>query len=64
LPSSEVAVLTAMDDAQYKNYMLCDYFNAFLKEIKKHKILCSAIDHHRRESITFITIPGEGRPGI
>jgi len=64
LPPSEVAVHPSTENGLHEFYLMCDDINAFVKEMAKHKIICSKIDEQRWGNITTLTLPGGGKLGV
>jgi len=63
LPSSEVAVHPGKND-EHEFYLMCDDVDAFIAEMKKRKVKCSAIHEERWGRLTQVTLPGGGKLGV
>ncbi|HUJ13154.1 MAG TPA: extradiol dioxygenase [Thermoanaerobaculia bacterium] len=63
LPPSEVAVHPGKND-EHEFYLMCDDVDAFIAEMKKRKVKCSAIHEERWGRLTQVTLPGGGKLGV
>jgi hypothetical protein len=64
LPPSEIAVHPAAENGLQEFYLMCDDINLFVKEMSKHKIICSAIENQSWGLLTYLTLPGGGKLGV
>ena len=63
LPPAEVA-LHPGDNNQHEFYLMCDDIDAFIADMKKRKVKCSAIHEERWGRLTQVTLPGGGKLGV
>ena len=64
LPPSEVAVHPADENGRHELYFLVDDVRAFIAEMRRRDIACSAIHQERWGRITEVTLPGGGKIGV
>lgn len=64
LPPAEVAVHPGEQNDVHEFYLMCDDVEAFIAEMKKHKIKCSDMHKMPWGSLTQITLPGGGKLGV
>lgn len=64
LPPAEIAVHPSDSNDTHEFYFMCDDVRAFIEEMTKKNVACSAIDEQRWGSITRITLPGGGTIGV
>lgn len=64
LPPSEIAIHPADESGLTEFYLMCDDIQLFIKEMKTHKVKCSAIQNERWGNLTYITLPGGGKIGV
>src|SRR5579884_1934473 len=61
LPPAEVAVHPTEGSGSHELYLMCDDVKAFVAEMKKKKLSCSAIQEESWGSLTYVTLPGGGK---
>jgi len=64
LPPAEVAVHPSRKNDVHEFYLMCDDVQAFVKEMKKHKIACGEIASMGWGMLTQVTLPGGGKLGV
>ena len=64
LPPAEVAVHPAEENDVHEFYLMCDDVNAFIAEMKTHRIACSEVHNQGWGMLTQITLPGGGKLGV
>jgi hypothetical protein len=64
LPPAEVAVHPSDQNDVHELFLMCDDVHAFIAEMKKQNVTCSAVDEQRWGSITRLTLPGGGKLGV
>jgi hypothetical protein len=64
LPPSEVAVHPGDKNDLHEFYLMCDDVKAFIAEMKKHKVACSAAQNLGWGVLTQLTLPGGGKLGV
>jgi hypothetical protein len=64
LPPSEVAVHPGERNDVQEFYLMCDDVEAFVADMKKHKIACSATQQMGWGLLTRVTLPGGGKLGV
>jgi hypothetical protein len=64
LPPSEVAVHPSKENNVHQFYLMCDDVEAFVKEMGKHKIKCTAVHNAGWGLLTQLTLPGGGQLGV
>ena len=64
LPPAEVAVHPGEENDVHEFYLMCDDVNAFIAEMKKHRIACSEVHNQGWGMLTQITLPGGGKLGV
>jgi catechol 2,3-dioxygenase-like lactoylglutathione lyase family enzyme len=64
LPPAELAVHPSDENDAHEVYFMCDDVQAFVAEMTKRSIACSAIEELRWGSLTRITLPGGGKLGV
>lgn len=63
LPPAELAVHPGENDEQ-EFYLMCDDINAFIAEMKSHKIACGPIHNQPWGVLTHVALPGGGKLGV
>src|SRR4051812_18841180 len=64
LPPAELAVHPADADGRHELYLMCDDVQAFIAEMSKRKVACSAVQDLRWGLLTEVTLPGGGKLGV
>src|SRR5262245_33166667 len=64
LPPAEVAVHPAQDNDRHELYLMCADVAAFVADMKKRGIACSAVQDERWGLLTQLTLPGGGKIGV
>ena len=64
LPPAEVAVHPASENGRHELYLMCDDVAAFVGEMKKRGVSCSAVSEQRWGILTEVTLPGGGKLGV
>jgi hypothetical protein len=64
LPPAEVAVHPSDKNDVYEFYLMCDDVKAFIAEMKKGGIVCSAVQDEGWGLLTQLTLPGGGKVGV
>ncbi len=64
LPPSEVAVHPADKNDVHEFYLMCDNIDAFVAEMKKHKIACTAVQNMGWGALIQVKLPGGGKLGV
>jgi len=64
LPPSEVAVHPSDKNDVHELYLMCDDIQAFVAEMKKHKVATSPVQNQGWGLITKVTLPGGGKLGV
>src|SRR6516162_11424688 len=64
LPPAEVAVHPSDKNGVHEFYLMCDDVEAFVAEMKKHKISCLPVQDQRWGLVTRLTLPGGGQLGV
>jgi hypothetical protein len=65
LPAAEASVHQSSDEAPASElYLLCDDINAFIAEMSKHRIACTAAQDAGWGLLTQVTLPGGGTLGV
>ncbi len=64
LPPSELAVHPASENDKQELYLMCTDIEAFVTEMKEHKVQCGPIQNQRWGQLTEITLPGGGKLGV
>ena len=64
LPPAEVAVHPSDTNDRHELYLMCDDIEAFVAEMKTHKIACGAVQDQGWGLLSQITLPGGGQLGI
>lgn len=64
LPKSELAVHPADENDAHELFCMCDDVQAFVAEMTKRGVACTAVEELRWGSLTRITLPGGGKLGV
>ena len=64
LPPAEVAVHPSDKNGVHEFYLMCADIEAFVAEMKKHKISCLPVQDQRWGLVTRLTLPGGGQLGV
>ena len=64
LPPAEVAVHPSDKNDVHEFYLMCDDVKAFIAEMNKRGIVCSAVQDEGWGLLTQLTLPGGGKIGI
>ena len=64
LPPAEVAVHPSRKNDIHEFYLMCDNVEAFIAEMKKHKLSCSPAQNMGWGVLTQLTLPGGGKLGV
>jgi hypothetical protein len=64
LPPAEVAIHPSASNELREFYFLCEDIELFVKAMKTHHIICTAIQDQRWGLLTQITLPGGGKIGV
>lgn len=64
LPPAEIAVHPSDKNDVHEFYLMCDNVEAFIAEMKKHKINCGPVHNQGWGILTQVTLPGGGKLGV
>src|SRR5438067_2422378 len=64
LPPAEVAVHPSTKNDVHEFYLMCDDVEAFVAEMQRRNIACSAVQNQGWGLLTQLTLPGGGKLGI
>jgi len=64
LPPAEMAVHPAPANGRHELYLMCDDVAAFVSEMKKRGVSCSAVTDQGWGLLTEVTLPGGGKLGV
>lgn len=64
LPPAEVAVHPSRKNDVHEFYLMCDNVEAFITDMKKHKIACAPAQNMGWGALTQISLPGGGNLGV
>ncbi|SRR6266849_4171522 len=64
LPPSEVAVHPGEKNNVHEFYLMCNDVEAFIAEMKSHKIACGPVQNQGWGLLTQVTLPGGGKLGV
>src|SRR4051812_22619526 len=64
LPPAELAVHPSSESDIHEIYLMCEDVKAFVGEMKKLEIACSAIKDQGCGLLTQLTLPGGGKLGV
>ncbi len=64
LPPAELAVHPAVANNHHEFYFMCDDVKAFVSEMSRHNIDCSAVKDQGYGLVTSVTLPGGGQLGV
>jgi len=64
LPTSEVAIHPAGNDAKHELYLMCADISDFIELMKRHGIKCGPVSDERWGFLTQLQLPGGGQLGV
>ncbi len=64
LPPAEIAVHPSDKNDVHEFYLMCDNVEAFIAEMKKHKVKCGPVHNQGWGILTQVTLPGGGKLGV
>jgi hypothetical protein len=64
LPPSEVAIHPSEENDVHEFYLMCADVAAFLREMKKRRIVCTPVQDQGWGLLTQVTLPGGGKLGV
>ena len=64
LPPAEVAVHPSKKNDLHELYFMCDDVKAFVAEMRKREVACSAVRDLDWGLLTHVTLPGGGKLGV
>ena len=64
LPPAEVSVHEADKNGEHEVFLLCEDVKAFIAEMGKRRIACSAVKDQGWGLLTQVTLPGGGKLGV
>jgi len=64
LPTSEVAIHPAGNDAKHELYLMCADISDFIELMKRHGIECGPVSDERWGLLTQLQLPGGGQLGV
>ena len=64
LPPAEVAVHPSETNGAHEFYLMCDDLEAFIAELREHRIACDPVQDLRYGLVTQLTLPGGGKLGV
>jgi len=64
LPPAEIAAHPAEDNGRQEIYLMCDNIKVFVKQMARHKIVCSEIQDQGWGQLVQLTLPGGGQLGV
>ncbi len=64
LPPAEVAVHPSRKNDVHEFYLMCDNVEAFIADMRKHKIACAPAQNMGWGALTQISLPGGGNLGV
>ena len=64
LPPAEIAVHPSETNGVHALYLMCDDAEALVAEMKRHAIVCGAIQNQGWGLVTQLTLPGGGQLGV
>jgi hypothetical protein len=64
LPPAEVAVHPSDKNNVHEFYLMCDDIQAFIADMKKHRVACDGMQDLRWGVLTHVTLPGGGKLGV
>ncbi|HWM31838.1 MAG TPA: extradiol dioxygenase [Methyloceanibacter sp.] len=64
LPPAEMSVHEADKDGEHEVFFLCEDVKAFIAEMRKRSIACSAVKDQGWGLLTQLTLPGGGKLGV
>ena len=64
LPPAEVAVHPSETNGVHALYLMCDDVEALVAEMKRHAVVCGAIQNQAWGLVAQLTLPGGGQLGV
>lgn len=64
LPPAEIAVHPSEKNDVHEFYLMCDDVNAFIAEMRKHRVTCDPVQDQGYGLFTQLTLPGGGKLGV
>ena len=64
LPSAEASVHAGKTNLPHELFLLCDDIDAFIADMRKHDVSCSAMQDTGWGLLTQVTLPGGGNFGV
>ena len=64
LPPAEVAVHPSEKNGVHEFYLMCDDLEAFVAEMKTHRIKCAKVQMQPWGALTHLSLPGGGKLGV
>jgi hypothetical protein len=64
LPPAEMSVHEAEKSGEHELFLMCDDVKAFIAEMGKRRIACSAVEDQGWGLLTHVTLPGGGKLGV
>ena len=64
LPPAEVAVHPSDKNDLHEFYLMCDDVEAFVAEMKRHRIVCGPVQDQGWGLLTLLQLPGGGKLGV
>ena len=64
LPPAELAVHPSNENDVHEFFLMCDNVEAFIVEMRKHRIVCDPVQDQGYGLVTQVTLPGGGKLGV
>lgn len=64
LPPAEVSIHEAGKDDVHEIFLMCDDVKAFVADMRKRNVACSAVKDQGWGLLTQVTLPGGGKLGV
>ncbi|HVW29138.1 MAG TPA: hypothetical protein VHC69_27420 [Polyangiaceae bacterium] len=64
LPPAELAVHPSDENDTHELYFMCDDVHAFVADMTKRGVACTAVEELRWGSLTRVALPGGGKIGV
>ena len=64
LPPAEVAVHPSNKNDVHEFFLMCDDVEAFVRDMKRHNVICGPVQKQGWGLLTQVTLPGGGKLGI
>src|SRR4051812_23908234 len=64
LPPAEVAVHPSDKNNVHEFYFMCADVNAFIEQVRKHKVNCDPVEDRGYGLVTQVHLPGGGKLGV